>query len=215
MSSEIQDIVIVGAGGLGKEIAVLIGQINQVQKKWNLKGFFDDAVPAGSKVLSLPVLGNIDALNQSPQNVVVAIGNPAVKASIIKRLTNPDFKFPILVHPSVNLGQEIAIGQGSIICAGSVLTVHINIGNHVLINLNTTIGHDVVIGDYSSVMPGAHLSGFVKVAQFAFIGTGTSILQHVHIKKGAIIGAGAVVTQDVQANVTVVGVPAREIPRRS
>jgi sugar O-acyltransferase (sialic acid O-acetyltransferase NeuD family) len=215
MSSGIQDIAIVGAGGLGKEIAVLIGQINQVQKQWNLVGFFDDALPPGSKVLSLPILGNIDAVNQSARNVVIAIGNPSVKAAIVKKLTSKSLKFPVLVHPSVSLGQEITIGEGSIICAGSVLTVHVTIGNHVLINLNTTIGHDVVVGDYSSIMPGAHLSGFVKIDRFAFIGTGTSILQDVHIDEYAIVGAGAVVNRDVKANMTVVGVPAREIPRQS
>lgn len=211
MSSGIQDIAIVGAGGLGKEIAVLIGQINQVKKKWNLVGFFDDAIPAGSKILSLPVLGNIDALNQRKLNVVIAIGNPSVKADIVTRLTNQNLKFPVLVHPSVSLGQEITIGEGSIIGAGSVLTVHIDIGNHVLINLNTTIGHDVEVGNYSSIMPGAHISGFVKIGQSAFIGTGTSILQNINIDEYAVVGAGAVVNRDVKANVTVVGVPARPI----
>jgi sugar O-acyltransferase (sialic acid O-acetyltransferase NeuD family) len=215
MSSGIQDIAIVGAGGLGKEIAVLIGQINQVQKIWNLVGFFDDGLPAGSEVLSLPVLGNIDALNRGKRNSVIAIGNPALKAAIVKRLTNPHLKFPVLVHPSASLGQEITVGEGSIVCAGSVLTVHINIGRHVLINLNTTIGHDVVVGDYSSLMPGTHVSGFVTVGQRAFIGTGTSILQNVQLEEGAVVGAGAVVNRDVKANVTVVGVPAREIPRQS
>jgi sugar O-acyltransferase (sialic acid O-acetyltransferase NeuD family) len=211
MSSQIQDIAIIGAGGLGKEIAVLIGQINQVKKKWNLVGFFDDAIPAGSKILSLPVLGNIDALNQRKLNVVIAIGNPSVKADIVTRLTNQNLKFPVLVHPSVSLGQEITIGEGSIIGAGSVLTVHIDIGNHVLINLNTTIGHDVEVGNYSSIMPGAHISGFVKIGQSAFIGTGTSILQNINIDEYAVVGAGAVVNRDVKANVTVVGVPARPI----
>lgn len=215
MSSGIQDIAIVGAGGLGKEIAVLIAQINQVQKKWNLTGFYDDGVPAGSSVLSLPVIGNIDAVNRSAQNIVIAIGNPAVKEAIAKRLTNRDLKFPTLIHPSVSIGQEITIGEGSIICAGSVLTVHVNIGSHVLINLNTTIGHDVAVGDYSSIMPGAHLSGFVKIGALVFIGTGTSILQNVQIDKGAIVGAGAVVNRNVNPNMTVVGVPAREIQKQS
>jgi sugar O-acyltransferase (sialic acid O-acetyltransferase NeuD family) len=209
MSSEVQDIAIVGAGGLGKEIAVLISQLNQVKKKWNLVGFFDDAIPVGSKVLSLPVLGNVGTLNQHKLNIVIAIGNPAVKAAIVQRLTSRDLKFSKLVHPSVSLGEEITIGDGSVICAGSVLTVHINIGNHVLVNLNTTIGHDVIVDDYASIMPGAHLSGFVKIDQSAFIGTGATILQHVTIGKGAVIGAGAVVTKSVPPNITVVGIPAR------
>lgn len=213
MSSGIEDIAIVGAGGLGKEIAVLIGQINQVRKKWNLVGFFDDGIEAGSTVLSIPVSGGIDELNtaKKPLNIVIAIGNPAVKAAIVKRLTNPELKFPVLVHPSVSLGQEITVGEGSVIGAGSVLTVHITMGSHVLVNLNSTIGHDVTVGDYSSIMPGAHISGFVTIDKSVFIGTGAAVLQHVTIGEGAVIGAGAVVLKSVPGNTTVVGVPARAI----
>lgn len=214
MNAEVQDIAIVGAGGLGKEIAVLIGQLNHVQKKWNLVGFYDDGVKAGTTVLSLPVIGSVEELNAytKPLNVIIAIGNPEIKAKIVARITNPAISFPVLIHPSAILGPQVTLGAGSIITAGCVLTVDIQIGKHVLVNLNTTIGHDVRMDDYTSVMPGAHLSGFVTVGKSVFIGTGASVLQHLTLEEGACVGAGAVVTKSVKKNETVIGIPARPYP---
>lgn len=211
MSSKVADIAIVGAGGLGKETAVLISQINRYKKTWNLIGFFDDGVPVGKTILSVPVLGGIKELNavRKPLGVIIGIGDPAVKSEIVKRINNPGVQFPILIHPFAVLGQQIKLGEGSVVTAGCVLTADIEIGKHVLLNLNTTVGHDVIVGDYSSIMPGAHLSGFVTIGKSVFVGTGASVLQHITIEAGAIIGAGAVVTKPVAKNKTVVGVPAR------
>lgn len=216
MSSEIVDIAIVGGGGLGKETAVLIGQINKYKKTWNLIGFFDDGIKIGSTVLSVPVLGGIRELNtyRKPLHLVIAIGNPGIKVQLAARITNPSVTFPVLIHPAAVIGEHVMMGAGTVITAGCVLTVDIEIGKHVLINLNTTIGHDVNIGDCSSIMPGAHLSGFVTVCKSVFIGTGASVLQHITIEAGASVGAGAVVTKSIKKNKTVVGVPARTLPTK-
>lgn len=216
MSNSVKDIVIIGAGGLGKEAAVLIKQINQQQKQWQLLGFYDDGIPKGTTVASVPVLGTVDELNQQGNvNVVIAIGNPAIKETIVKRITNPDVTFPVLIHPQALLGEQIRIGEGSIITAGCVLTIDIKIGNHVLINLNSTIGHDVTVGDYSSIMPGAHISGFVTIGKSVFIGTGAAVLQHLDIAAQSVVGAGAVVNKPITEALTVVGVPARILSVKS
>ncbi len=211
MNQHSADIAIVGAGGLGKETAVLIDQINAHTKTWNIVGFFDDGIEKGSNVLSIPVLGGILELNQfsKPLNIIIAIGNPVVKAQLAERIINSFLIFPILIHPTALIGRQVTIGEGTIITAGCVLTVDIQVGKHVLLNLNTTVGHDVILDDYTSVMPGAHLSGSVKVGKAVFIGTGVSVLQHIQLGDKAIIGAGAVVTKSIPQAQTVVGVPAR------
>lgn len=213
MSAQLTDIAIVGAGGLGKETAVLIDQINKHAKTWNLIGFFDDGVPAGTRILSIPVLGNVTELNayKNSLNIVIAIGDPNIKSQLVERLTNRVVSFPVLTHPTAVIGQEVTLGEGSMITAGCVLTADIAIGKHVLINLNSTIGHDVTLGNYTSVMPGAHISGAVTVGERVFIGTGVAILQHLTIAHDAIIGAGAVVTKSVLKAETVVGIPARTL----
>jgi sugar O-acyltransferase (sialic acid O-acetyltransferase NeuD family) len=210
MSNPIKNIVIVGAGGLGKETAVLINQINQHQPTWRLLGFYDDGVSTGTTIASVPVLGTIAQLNQQQElNVVIAIGDPAIKEKIVNRITNTAIVYPVLIHPKAVVGDNIMVGEGSIITAGCVLTIDSNIGKHVLINLNATIGHDVTVGEYSSIMPGAHISGFVTMGKAVFIGTGAAVLQHLSIAPHSIVGAGAVVNKSITETATVVGVPAR------
>jgi len=87
MSVQLADIAIVGAGGLGKETAVLIDQINKQEKHWNLVGFFDDGVQTGTKILSVPVLGNVAELNthKTGLSVVIAVGNPDIKSKLVSR----------------------------------------------------------------------------------------------------------------------------------
>ncbi len=213
MTDSIKDIAIIGAGGLGKETAVLIHQINQQSLKWNVVGFYDDAMPVGQKIAGHLVLGKVNELNNIdyPLHVMVAIGDPVVKKKVIDQLSNRHLHFPILIHPSAIVGLNVNVGVGSLITAGCRLTVDIEIGRHVLLNLNTTVGHDVVVGDFSSIMPGVHLSGYVKIGESVLIGTGASVLQQISIGDHATVGAGAVVNKSVKENLTVAGVPARSI----
>jgi sugar O-acyltransferase (sialic acid O-acetyltransferase NeuD family) len=208
-----KDIAIVGSGGLGKETAVLLHQINQHELSWNVIGFYDDGSAAGQKVAGHLVLGNVDDLNKvnHPLYVIMAIGDPMIKKQVVGRIKNPHVKFPVLIHPSANIGLNVQVGEGTMITAGCRLTVDIEIKKHVLLNLNTTVGHDVVVGGFCSVMPGVHLSGNVTIGECVLIGTGASVLQKMSIGGNVVIGAGAVVNKSVKENVTVAGVPARSI----
>ena len=202
-----KDIVIYGAGGLGKEIACLIENINQDTPQWNLLGFIDDN-SSKETWFGLPVLGNKDFLKKNQSiNVAVAVGNPLIKKLIVSNISGS--KFPILVHPQSQLmSANIKLGKGTILTAGTMLTCDIELGQFVLVNLNTTIGHDTKVGDYASIMCGVNIAGGVNIEQCSFLGSGASILNQVYIGKNVKIGAGAVVISSVDDNKTAVGVPA-------
>ena len=107
----------------------------------------------------------------------------------------------------------VALGPGSVICAGSILTVNIEIGAHVHINLGCTIGHDAVIGNFSTLSPGVHVSGNVQIGERVYIGTGATLINgHANdplvVGDGAVIAAGACVTRSVESGAMVAGVPA-------
>lgn len=206
-----KDIAIYGAGGFGRETALLIQQINATSPSWNILGFFDDGLTMGDTVDGLKILGGIAEALEFNEAMVVAVADPVTRKKIVTQLNDTSIDFPTLVHPSAQLGSKNfnKIRRGCIITAGVVLTTHITLDDFCIINLTSTIGHDVSIGAYSTIMPGCSISGNVTIGEGCMLGTGSRTLQNITIGHHAIIGAGAVVTKDIEAGKTVVGVPAR------
>jgi sugar O-acyltransferase (sialic acid O-acetyltransferase NeuD family) len=208
----IQDIAIYGAGGLGRELALMIQQINKHSQQWNIVGFFDDGLNRNDKVDSWVVLGGLaDANGWSKKlSIVLAIADSHVRFKLAHQLVNPHLHFPILIHPSCNTGDEQRnlFGKGVILTANVVLTTNVKLEDFVIVNLATTIGHDVTIGTCSSIMPGCSISGNVKIGERTQVGTGARFLQNISVGNDSIVGAGAVVTKSFPSNSKLMGVPA-------
>lgn len=209
-----KDIVIIGAGGFGREVLWLIQEINKAKEEWNICGFIDDSVPVDEEVNGFKNLGKLDWLKNKEINVVCAIGDPLVKKRILKQLLNANIHYPALIHPSVIMSESAIVGEGAIICAGSIITTNITIGDHVIINLDCTVGHDTIIGNYSTINPSVNVSGCVIIKDCVTVGTGVKIIQGVTIERNSIIGAGAVVTKNISRDVVAIGMPAKAIKRR-
>lgn len=170
----------------------------------------------GTLVNGYPVLGGLEWLAEhaSPTVVVCGIGSPAIRQRLVLGAARLGVTFASLVHPRATVTKRVAIGHGVIITAGCVVTNNIRLGDHVQLNLNTTVGHDAELEDFVTTAPGVHISGNVRLGEGAYLGTGSAILERLAVGPWSVIGAGAVVTRDVPANVTAVGVPAKAVSSR-
>lgn len=213
--SGMKKLYIVGAGGFGREVAWLVERINRQSPTWELAGFIDDdPQKIGTKQDNYPVIGDCEylALQSEECWLVCAIGSPGVRKVITERLERfPHVKFATLIDPSVLMSERIQIGEGSIVCAGSILTVDIKLGRHSIVNLDCTVGHDVEFGDYLTVYPSVNVSGGVYGGDCVEIGTGSQIRQGLRIVPNVVMGAGAVVVSNITEPGTYVGVPVRRV----
>lgn len=207
-----KDLIIIGAGGFAREVAWLTEAINKKKKKWNLLGFVDDNTELIGKSLNgYKVLGTLDYLKEVKDDVylVIAIGSSSIRKDIANRISKKNYA--ILIHPEINMSKFNDIGEGTIICKDTILTVNIKVGKHVIINLDCTIGHDCVIEDYVTIFPSANISGQTLIREGTEIGTSCFILQGVKIGEQVKLGAGAVVIKDIEGNCVAVGNPAKKI----
>jgi len=213
--ADVKPIAVFGAGGFGLEVAMLIEQINAAWPRWRLIGFFDDDPVAGPVVSGYSVLGDTRALNEWPEDLSLALGLgiPRIRKAVVEKITNPRIQYPTLIHPSVIKGHTnyVKLGKGCILCAGTILTTHIDIGDQVVFNLACTVGHETAVGAYSTFMPTCNISGEVVIGQETFWGTGAKVINRVRVGDRAVIGAGAVVIRDIPPGATAVGVPAKII----
>lgn len=210
-----KDLIIFGASGFGREVAWLVERINKVEPTWNLLGFMDDDESIqGSLINGYKVLGKMkDTSSYRDAFFVCAVGASRVREKIIGNLksVNPDIKFATLIDPSVEMSNLVTIGEGSIICAHTIITVNIVIGKFVTINLDCTIGHDAVLKDFVTLYPSVNVSGITKIGHAVELGTGMQIIQGKAIGDYSIVGAGAVVVKDIPEKCTAVGSPAKPI----
>lgn len=118
---------------------------------------------------------------------------------------------PALVHPRACVSPSAALGSGCQILANALVAADSVIGSAVIINHSVNVDHECSIADGAHIAPGAVLCGCVTVGRDAFIGAAATILPRLTIGAGATVGAGAVVTRDVPAGATVLGVPAKTL----
>lgn len=210
-----KNLIVFGAGGFGREVAWAVERINKVTPTWNLLGFIDgDELIQNTTINGYPVLGKDDDVRKYPDAYyVIAVGASKTREKIVNNMKaiNPDFKFGTIIDPSVEISDLVTIGEGTIICAHTIITVNISIGNHVIINLDCTVGHDAILNDFATLYPSVNVSGITNIGHAVELGTGMQIIQGKSIGDYSILGAGAIVVKDIPEKCTAVGNPAKPI----
>ncbi|NQZ64375.1 acetyltransferase [Crocosphaera sp.] len=201
-------LIVIGGGGFAKEVIWLAQDCG-----YNVVGVLDDAPEMqGKTVLGIKVLGHIEKWSEfSDVEFILAIGSPRTRFKIFNKMElSGEPKFATLIHPSVSKSEFVSVGEGAIICTGSILTTDIQIGKHCILNLNVNVGHDCVLGEFVTIAPMVAISGSVELNDLVEVGTGAVIRQGLSIGKGAMLGMGGVLTKNIPSNFIFIGNPAKK-----
>ena len=219
--AELEPLVIVGAGGFGREVLDVMEAINAERPTYGLLGFVDDAITdvnleriTARGATHLGGVADHLAGPHSRVSYVIGIGGPGTRRSLAARFDAAGAGAATLVHPASTQGSAVSIGAGSVICAGVRLTTNIDIGRHAHINLNATVGHDTTIGEFVSLNPLASISGDCCLEDGVLVGVAGVVLNGLRVGAGATVGGSACAVRDVPPATTVVGVPAKPLPVR-
>jgi sugar O-acyltransferase (sialic acid O-acetyltransferase NeuD family) len=208
-------LIIIGAGGLGREVLFLLSDINIKNNCYDIFGFIDNAPELQNKLINgFPVLGdNLWLLNYKDAiDVVIAVGDPQVRKSIYEIFSHKkNIYFPTIIANDAKYSDTVTIGKGCIIGFYSLLTVNVSIGDFVLLNNYCNIGHDACLGDFVTLYGNVNITGNVSIGTCAEIGVGTRILQNLSIGENSKVGIGSVVVTNIPSNCTVFGVPAKRM----
>jgi sugar O-acyltransferase (sialic acid O-acetyltransferase NeuD family) len=213
--------LIYGAGGNGREVGWLVEEMARRDNSISMAGFIEDSsLLVGKQINGARVMSFEEACEKhSDHEFIVSMGNPTVRQKVTERCQKNGLRIAKLVAPDARLSPSASIGEGSIVCSGSIITVNVNIGKHVHVNIGCTVSHDVSMEDYATLAPGVHIAGAVELGRRAYVGIGATIIngtpeKRLRVGDDAVIGAGACVVRNVEAGATVVGVPAKPLRGR-
>lgn len=206
----ITEIVIVGAGGVGREVFDAALSAPPADRTVVVRGFVDDAdlTPEQAGGLPAPLVGSLDVLADGDVDYVLAIGDGDIRRRLDARLSRVGGRPRDVIDVSATVGSRNQVGAGVVLLPGARLSNGITLGRHVQIHVNGVVGHDSVLGDFVSIFPSATIGGSARVGDGVTVGSGATVLPGRTIGAGAFVGAGAVVVDDIEPGVTVVGVPA-------
>lgn len=205
-----KDLWIVGGSGAALEVWAVAQAVTNAP--WRLRGFLvadgnltfdpqDLEVREESVFLADPSAR--DAL------VVLAIGEPTLRAKVASRYSEKGVGFATLIHPTALVGPNCTLGTGSVVMAQAVLETHVSVGDHALLNVGCSIAHNGMIGACCSLGPGVRLAGWASLGECCDLGVSCCLRPRVTLGPRTRVGAGAAIVKDHPGDVTLIGVPAR------
>lgn len=204
------ELLILGAGGHGKVVA----EAARDGGDWRRIAFLDDRHPDLDHVLDWPVLGRCEDaadLRADFTHAAVAIGDAGLRLAWLERLAALGYRLDPIVHPSASISRSARLDAGVVVLAQAAINAGAIVGRGSIVNTGASVDHDCLLGEGVHVCPGARIAGEVRIGDGSWIGIGASVVQCLTIGRGVTVGAGAAVIADVADDLTVVGVPAREL----
>lgn len=206
------DVVIYGAGGLGREIYDTLVFVNAKKLAFKVVGFIDDTRAQGSIVNGVEVLGSSSVLEEmyGKFGIILGIADPEVRKKLHLKYKNY-FLFPNIIHPTAIVSPFAELGEAILIQSNCLVAANSKIGAGVIMNAHSGVGHDAQVGDYCSIMSYCDLAGNTRLGELCFIGAGAKVIPMTSIAAKSYLCAGAVVLKDVVVKSKLLGNPAKII----
>lgn len=208
-----KQLIIVGAGGFGRELLQWCKDIQKVEKKWEIAGFIDDDLTALDEYkCDYEVIGTIDSWQPAQDQVfALAVAEPKTKEIITKKIESRGGEFVSIIHPDARVGDFNSLGKGIVLYPNARITVNVTVGDYVTVLDNTSIGHDAYIGDYTTISASCGINGHVRVGKYCYFGCNASTIPSIKIGDECHIGVGSMVVNNIKAGMHVFGNPAKRI----
>ena len=208
-----KNLVIIGAGGFGRELCSAAHEAVGFGERFRMKGFLDANPSALGRFDGYPpIIGSPEDYAPQPDDVfVTALGNIAARRRCAEMIEGRGGEFISIIHRSAWLGQNTIVGPGSFIAHCAALTVDARVGRHAYIFHGAEIGHDSSVGDFAHVYSLCSVGGGVKIGKGAVLYPGARIVPGRTIGDGAVVGIGSVVLLNVKPGATVFGNPAAPV----
>lgn len=207
-----KDLLIIGAGGCGREVLQWVKDINKVQPVWKIKGFLDDNLKALDGLKSDYII--IDAVKNyipKPNDVFTcSIGNSRIRKEIVEHIKSKGGDFVSIIHPTAIIADTAELCRSEIIYPYSIISDNAKVGDGCIINMYSSIAHDSVLGEYCTISAHCDVTGGCNVFDNVFMGSGARTIPRINVGNGAFICAGSTVMSNIKPGVKVIGTPARK-----
>lgn len=209
-----KDIVIVGASGFGREVMQYALETYGTDPAYRIKGFLDDRPPdLGPYGLPYPVLaGTQDYQPQAEDRLIIALGDPKLRAMMADRFSAMGASFLTIVHPRAYVSGTATVGRGCIVGPFATVGPYASLGEHSLLTYYASVGHDVKVGRCCALSPHSVANGGSSIGDLAFLGAHAVVNPMQQVGDGAKVAAGAVVYRPVPAGALAAGNPATSTP---
>jgi len=212
--SDCERIIIVGAGGFGREV------LQWARHAWpsdahKIAGFLSaDPDKLNGHATNLPILGSPEDFVPRPTDgLILGIGIQRVRREVAEQLQARGGRFLTLIDPTAIVADTARVGQGTIVCPYAVVSDAVRLGQFVLVNYHSSLGHDAAAGDFTVLSPYATLGGAARLESDCFLGLHASVSPNCVIAAGSKVAMNSCATVSIANQSLVYGVPGRVVPR--